>query len=161
MQKKLLNGKRVLIVDDEPDVLDTLEDLLPMCQVFKASTFEKAKQFLEADRFDIAILDIMGVNGYELLALTQKKNVISVMLTAQALSPEDVKKSYIEGASFYIPKEEMSQIDGFLEEVLDALAKGQNPWNRWIERMAGFCEKTFGARWQQKDPGFWDNFPFY
>jgi DNA-binding NtrC family response regulator len=161
MQKKLLNGKRVLIVDDEPDVLDTLEDLLPMCQVTKASTFEQAKQFLETDWFDIAILDIMGVNGYELLALTQKKNVISVMLTARALSPEDVKKSYIEGASFYIPKEEMAQIDGYLEEVLDALAKGQNPWNRWIEKMAGFCEKTFGVRWQEKDPGFWDKFPFY
>jgi len=133
----------------------------PMCQVTKASTFEQAKQFLETDWFDIAILDIMGVNGYELLALTQKKNVISVMLTARALSPEDVKKSYIEGASFYIPKEEMAQIDGYLEEVLDALAKGQNPWNRWIEKMAGFCEKTFGVRWQEKDPGFWDKFPFY
>ena len=35
-QNKLLNGKRVLIVDDEPDVLDTLEDLLPMCSVTKA-----------------------------------------------------------------------------------------------------------------------------
>ncbi len=161
MQKQLLNGKRVLIVDDEPDVLDTLEDLLPMCQVIRASTFEDARQFLETERFDIAILDIMGVNGYELLAMTRKKNVISVMLTARALSPEDVKKSYTEGASFYIPKEEMAQIDGFLEEVLDALAKGQNPWTRWFEKMSGFCERTFGSRWQQKDPGFWYNFPFY
>jgi hypothetical protein len=34
---KLLEGKRVLLVDDEPDVLDTLEDLLPMCETIKAS----------------------------------------------------------------------------------------------------------------------------
>ncbi len=29
----LMEGKRILIVDDEPDLLDTLEDLLPMCDV--------------------------------------------------------------------------------------------------------------------------------
>ena len=28
MADSILNGKRVLAVDDEPDVLDTLEDLL-------------------------------------------------------------------------------------------------------------------------------------
>jgi CheY-like chemotaxis protein len=160
-QIKLLNGKRVLIVDDEPDVLDTLEDLLPMCSVTKALTFEQAEGYLQKEAFDIAILDIMGVNGYELLALARQRQVISVMLTARALTPEDVKKSYIEGASFYIPKEEMLHIDSFLEDVLEELEMGKDPWNRWVDRMAGFCENTFGSKWQQKDPGFWEKFPFY
>ena len=31
----LLEGKKILIVDDEPDVLETLEDLLSMCVVVK------------------------------------------------------------------------------------------------------------------------------
>ena len=39
-ENKLLDGKRVLAVDDEQDVLDTLVDLLPMCEVIKASSFE-------------------------------------------------------------------------------------------------------------------------
>lgn len=160
-QKMLLSGKRVLIVDDEPDVLETLEDLLPMCLLTKALTFEKARDYLQTKSFDIAILDVMGVNGYELLALALQRQVISVMLTARALTPEDVKKSYIGGASFYIPKEEMIQIEIFLEDVLEALGKNKDPWNRWMERMAGFCEKTFGPKWQQKDPEFWDKFPFY
>jgi DNA-binding response OmpR family regulator len=60
---KLLEGKRILIVDDEPDVLATLEDLLPMCVVTRASTFEHAKDLLEDHYFDMAILDIMGVAG--------------------------------------------------------------------------------------------------
>ena len=59
-----LEGKRILIVDDEPDVLDTLADLLPMCVVTKASNFEQAKDLLESQYFDMAILDIMGVQGY-------------------------------------------------------------------------------------------------
>jgi len=33
MGENLLEGKKLLIVDDEPDVLDTLEELLPMCRV--------------------------------------------------------------------------------------------------------------------------------
>ena len=69
---KLLEGKRILIVDDEPDVLDTLEDLLPMCVVTRASTFDQARSSLEDQYFDMAILDIMGVKGYELLKICNR-----------------------------------------------------------------------------------------
>ncbi|MBL7101167.1 MAG: response regulator, partial [Desulfobacteraceae bacterium] len=40
----LLDGKRILIVDDEADILDILEELLEMCDVVKASTFDEAKE---------------------------------------------------------------------------------------------------------------------
>ncbi len=65
-KQDLLDGKRILIVDDEPDVLDTLEDLLTMCRTTKAATFEQAKALLEDQYFDMAILDIMGVQGDEI-----------------------------------------------------------------------------------------------
>ena len=68
-----LNGKKVLVVDDEPDILEVLEELLEMCDVVTASTFEKAKELLESSDFDIAILDIMGVNGYGLLDIANKR----------------------------------------------------------------------------------------
>jgi len=70
---KLLKGRRILIVDDEPDVLETLEDLLPMCAVTKAETFEQARDLLQDQYFDMAILDIMGVGGYKLLEICIKK----------------------------------------------------------------------------------------
>ena len=63
MPKDLLKGKTVLVVDDERDVLETLEDLLSMCEVLKASTFEEGELALETQAFDIAVLDIMGVDG--------------------------------------------------------------------------------------------------
>ena len=63
--KNLLDGKRLLIVDDEPDVLETLEELLPMCSLAKAHSFHEAKERLEGEYFDMAILDIMGVDGYD------------------------------------------------------------------------------------------------
>ncbi|RLB43619.1 MAG: response regulator [Deltaproteobacteria bacterium] len=145
-----LSGKRVLIVDDEADVLDTLEQLLSMCYVRKASSYEEAKNLLETEEFDIAVLDIMGVDGYGLLEIAKKKNVIPVMLTAHALTPDNVVKSRDRGAWSFIPKEKIAEIDTFLEGILEAKEKGRNPWSHWFDKLAKYFDKKFGPDWQQK-----------
>ncbi len=159
--EKLLIAKRILLVDDEPDVLDTLEDLLPMCELVKARSYEEAKELLEGRSFDIAILDIMGVQGYDLLEICTRQKVTAVMLTAHAVTPGDVKKSYTGGAAYYVPKEEMANITTFLGDILEAQAKGQDTWTGWYGRLASFCERKFGANWKKTDKDFWDRFPFY
>jgi DNA-binding NtrC family response regulator len=154
----LLKGKRVLIVDDEPDVLETLEVLLSMCETVRASEFNQARVLLESQYFDMAILDIMGVNGYKLLEIANNRKVTAVMLTAHAISPEHIKKSYQKGAAYYIPKDEIAGITTFLEEILEAQKGGKSPWARWFERFAySYCEKKFGPRWQEGDTEFWKN----
>ena len=158
-QEKRLEGKRVLIVDDEPDILETLEALLPMCHVAKASTFQEAQKLLETEYFDIAILDIMGVDGYKLLDIAKKKDVIPVMLTAHALNIENTVKSYKKGAASYVPKDEMFKITTFLNDILEAKEKGQNLWWRWLDRLGSYYEKKFGKDWQGKEEDFWRNFP--
>ena len=153
-------GKRILIVDDEPDVLETLGELLSMCKVSKAQSFDEAKKLLETDRFDLAILDIMGVKGYELLEVATKKNIIAVMLTAHALTTDSIVKSYKEGAAYFIPKEEMSRITEFLNAILDAKAKGKSTWLNWLEMLTdAYWVKRFGPDWKNKDKAFWENFP--
>ena len=156
-----LEGKRILVVDDEPDVLDSLVDLLSMCEVTKASNFSDAKELLETRYFDVAVLDIMGVEGYDLLEIANEKEVAAVMLTAHALSPENMVKSYKEGAASYLPKEEMINIASFLNEILEAREKGKNTWLRWYDRMGSFFEKRFGKDWKKSDQEFWEKFPFY
>jgi DNA-binding NtrC family response regulator len=159
MEKQdLLIGKRILIVDDEPDVLDALADLLDMCDLSTASTFEEARQKLFAGPFDMAILDIMGVDGYKLLELATQRNITAVMLTAHALSPEDTLKSHKKGAAYYLPKEEMSNIERHLIDVLEAQSKGKNTWVRWFDRFASFYERKFGPDWQEHDRQYWDKF---
>ena len=156
-----LEGKQILIVDDEPDVLESLEDLLSMCEVSTASNFQDAKEKLQTQYFDITVLDIMGVEGYDLLELANQREVPAVMLTAHALSPENMVKSYKEGAASYLPKEEMVNIASFLNEILEAKAKGKNTWIRWYDRMGSFFEKRFGKDWKKSDEEFWEKFPFY
>ncbi len=156
-----LEGKKILIVDDEPDVLETLEDLLFGCDTEPAASFESAREKLETGNFDLTILDIMGVNGYKLLEIATKQEVTAVMLTAHALSPGNVARSYKGGAAYYVPKEEMVNIASFLNDILEAQEKGKNTWERWFDRLGSYCERHFGPDWQKDDEIFWDKFPFY
>ncbi len=159
MSNNVLDGKRILAVDDEPDILETLEDLLPMCELVKAVSFEQAKRLLETRDFDVAILDIMGVGGYGLLEIAKKRGIPAVMLTAHALTPGSIVKSIKEGAASYVPKEELHNIDSFLTDVLEARKEGVNPWKSWEERLpASYFERRFGAAWKDKDRDFWQTF---
>jgi DNA-binding NtrC family response regulator len=155
----LLDGKRILVVDDEPDILDALEELLSMCDVVKASTFDEAKEYLESENFDMAILDIMGVDGYGLLDIAKKREITAVMLTAHAFSPDNLVKSIKKGATSYLPKEEITNIIVFLNDILEAQEKGRNTWEPWQERLpSSYFEKRWGAAWQDTDKEFWERF---
>jgi CheY-like chemotaxis protein len=161
MSEQYLDGKKVLIVDDEPDVLETLRELLASCEIEAASSFEEAKEKLNTQSFDIAVLDIMGVDGYKLLDIAKQKNVIAVMLTAHAFSTDNTIKSFKEGAALYIPKEKMVDIAIYLNDILEAKVKGENSWWRWLDRFATFYAKKFTPKWQEKDKKFWEKFPYY
>ena len=155
----LLNGKKVLAVDDEPDILAALEELLDMCVVVTATSFKQAKQLLESDDFDIAILDIMGVNGYGLLEIANRKSIPAVMLTAHAFSADNLVRTIKEGAYAYIPKEEITQITDYLIDALTAQQNGENPWSAWQERLpSSYFERKWGAAWKDEDRNFWDQF---
>ena len=91
--KNILKGKRILIVDDEPDVLESLIELLDMCRIDTASSFEDGKRLLEDQSYDLAILDIMGVRGFDLLKIANQQKTPTLMLTANALSKESLKNS--------------------------------------------------------------------
>jgi len=155
----LLDGKKILIVDDEPDVLDVLEEMLDMCEVAKATTFEEARELLEKNDFDLAILDIMGVDGYKLLNIAKHRNITAVMLTANALSPDNLVKSIKEGADSYLPKEEMSNITTFLVDILKSQDKGESTWEPWHKGLStSYFSKKWGGDWKDRDKEFWQKF---
>jgi len=155
--QKILRGTRILIVDDEEDILDTLTELLDMCKVDRASTFEHAKELLENNIYHVAILDIMGVRGYELLEIAKKRGIPALMLTAHALSKDNLKKSFEKGASYYVPKDEINKIDVFVADILQAEEQNKNVLVKWYERLSGFCDRRFGPNWKDDDPDFWNS----
>jgi DNA-binding response OmpR family regulator len=155
-ESDLLKGKRVLIVDDEPDVIEALEEVLSECRIIKASSFSEGKALLESQNPDVAILDIMGVNGFKLLDIANERKIVAVMLTAQALSPESTIKAYRRGAAFFVPKDEMAKITVFLNDVLRAKEKGENYWATWLDSLGAYYDKKFGPSWKDKDREFWE-----
>lgn len=156
-KEDILKGKRILIVDDEPDVLDTIEETLNTCHITKAANFSQAKEMLESKDFDMAILDIMGVDGYALLEIANRKKLPAVMLTAHAFNPENLLKSMKEGAASYLPKEEMGNLAGFLADFFEAREKGISPWTPWEHRFpSSYFSIRFGAAWKMADPEFRD-----
>lgn len=155
--KKILKGKKVLIVDDEKDILEQFIELLDMCRIDTASTFEEGKRLLESEVYDIAVLDIMGVKGFELLKIANKHKIPALMLTAHALSEESLKKSAEDGASYYAPKDEINKIDLFVADVLEAKEKNKNPWVKWFERLGSFYDRKFhGTHWREQERKFWE-----
>jgi len=154
-EKNRLHGKKILIVDDELDVLESLEEVLSGCELYRASSFDEAKEMMSGD-LDMVILDIMGVNGYALLDMAAKMNLLAIMLTAHALTLDDTVKSYKKGAAFFVPKEKMADIESILMDVLAAREKGENHWQKWLDRMGDYYERRFGANWKDSHKDFWE-----
>jgi DNA-binding response OmpR family regulator len=153
----MLKDKWVLIVDDEVDVLEVLTQLLDMCRVDRASTFEEAKKLLERNEYDIAVLDIMGVRGFDLLRIAEKRNIPAVMLTARVLTKAAIIQSIEEGASFFAPKDRITEIASFLASVLEAKEMNANAWARWFESLGGYYDKRFGGTdWRETEREFWE-----
>jgi DNA-binding NtrC family response regulator len=152
MTESILNDKKILAVDDEPDVLDSLEELItadaPRCLIDKAGGFEEAAALLAANTYDLVILDIMGVRGFDLLEIAVKRQFRVAMLTAHSLTPEALKRSYDMKAYAFLPKEKLVDIVPFLEDVLKYdYATG---WKRLFQKLHGFFSDRFVSDWEQK-----------
>jgi DNA-binding NtrC family response regulator len=147
-----LQDKVVLVVDDEPDVLETVAEELDMCLVHKAGDYDTALQYLLSYTYDIVILDIMGVRGFELLKNAVSRGFPTVMLTAHALSPESLKKSIKLGAVSFLPKEKTSELTIFLEDVV--LGRGKPVWQKLFDRLGNYFNRRFGPDWKEKDKFF-------
>jgi CheY-like chemotaxis protein len=150
--ESLLKDKVILVVDDEPDVLDVVEEELDMCIVHKAQDYDTALQSLSMYTYDLVILDIMGVNGFELLKKSVDRGFPTLMLTAYALTPEALKKSIKLGAVSFLPKEKMVELKDFLESVV--MAGGKPIWVKLFNRMGDLFNKRFGPDWKEKDKFF-------
>jgi len=162
VKKSILDDKRILAVDDEPDVLSLLEEEImeacPTCIFDKATSHEQAVELMRSWTYDLVILDIMGVQGFDLLkrAVDRPYPFPVVMLTAHALSPEALKRSIELGARAYLPKEKLGQIVPFLKDVMKyEFGPG---WKRLLKKLEGFFDEHWGPYWKTPEEKFWKEF---
>ena len=102
---------KILIVDDEPSIVELLEEHLQSEGYDTAHAFsgEEALQVLDQSAPDLIILDLMlpGMDGYEVCRLiqadTRLNHIPVIMLTARSAVPNKVM-GYQRGADDYIVK---------------------------------------------------------
>ncbi len=158
-QSDNLAHKLILVVDDEEDVLATIKDELygiPDLTIHAVTTFELARQYLVSYSYDLVVLDIMGVRGFELLEIAKHAGFPTVMLTAHAFNPESLKQSIELGARAYLPKEQLGSLLPFLEDVLKL--NYQSLWKKALDPVATLFNKKFGSQWRKSEEEFWEDF---
>jgi DNA-binding response OmpR family regulator len=161
MAESILNGKRILTVDDEPDILEVLEEEVlraaPKCSFDKAFTYEDALKKIESQSFDVVVLDIMGVRGFDLLSQAVNRGFQVAMLTAHSFNPASLKRSIEMGARAYLPKEKLGEIVPFLEDILKE-TDNLSGWMYEMKKLDDFLISRWGGNWQKADAEFWKGF---
>lgn len=123
--------KRILIVDDEPDILFVLKTVLKVAgyEVVEAASGEEAIAVLEStDTPDATLLDIRlpGIDGWEVLAKMREVSWLSrspvIVISAHAEADSSARAAE-SGASAYITKPfDPTAVTRELERVLQAAA---------------------------------------
>lgn len=97
-----MSGKRILIVDDDPDIVDYVGTVLEDngYQVSSASTAASAVSVLEESTFDLLVIDVLmpGRSGLDLLVMVRNDprwcDLPVILFTGDDDVLEDEGKSY-------------------------------------------------------------------
>jgi DNA-binding response OmpR family regulator len=153
MPESILNHKKVLIVDDEPDILEVIKeeiaDCCPETEIDTAGDYASAAELLNSKEYDLVILDIMGVRGFDLLPIAVGRKFKVVMLTAHVLNPEALIKTHDLGAMAYLPKDALDNLVSFFEDVLQH--NHESMWQLHIQKLGAYFTKKFQSPdWKDK-----------
>ena len=122
--------KKLLAVDDEPDALEVIKESFPSSIVMTAQDFDSGLKLINENIFDLVILDIMGVNGFELLKACRDRHLPAAMLTSKAINVQSLNHAMREGAVSFLPKEELDRLPEVVAEILGELEEGRSHWSK-------------------------------
>ncbi len=144
----ILFGKKLLAVDDEEDVLEVIQEQLTACELITAKDYHSARKLLLEGRYDLAVLDIMGVRGFDLLEIATQRKIPAVILTAHSMTPESLQKAIDRGAMSFLPKEELSRLSELIEEILGEVQEGRTHWAKLESRLGHRFKEWWGEMWE-------------
>jgi len=115
LQNNILNSvnlsSKILIVDDTPDNIETLEQILenPNYTIFKAYDGQEALEKIHQVEPNIILLDVMmpGINGFEVAKIVkndEKTHLIPIIMLTALEGQEERLKGYQIGVDDFISK---------------------------------------------------------
>ncbi len=125
--------KRILAVDDMPDVLRTVKSMLKgKYTVFGMTEWNSALSFLNSNSADLIILDIEmpGLDGFSLLQLIRKLPdyaAVPVIFLTSNTNPENIKKALGLGANDFVRKPvDVATLTTKLDTIFQTLIEAKN-----------------------------------
>lgn len=125
--KKKTDKTKILVIDDEPNIVQTLQDRLEMNEysVATAGNGREGLDKIEQDKPDVVLLDVIMpvMDGLEMLEVMRKKpenqDISVIMLTARSQT-QDIARANACGIDDYIVKpfdlsELLEKIEGVVE----------------------------------------------
>ncbi len=125
--KKKVSKTRILVVDDEPNIVQTLQDRLEMneYEVFTAGNGREGLKRFEDERPHVILLDVIMpiMDGHEMLEALRKQpggqDVSVIMLTARSQT-QDIARANACGIDDYIVKPfDLSELLEKIESVVE------------------------------------------
>jgi len=125
--KKKTDKTKILVVDDEPNIVQTLQDRLEMneYQVVTAGNGREGLEKVEQEKPDVILLDVIMpiMDGHEMLEMLRKqpggRDVSVIMLTARSQT-QDIARANACGIDDYIVKPfDLSELLEKIESVVE------------------------------------------
>ncbi|HPD45877.1 MAG TPA: response regulator [Anaerohalosphaeraceae bacterium] len=125
--RKEASKTKILVVDDEPNIVQTLQDRLEMneYEVVTAGNGREGLQKFEQERPDVILLDVIMpiMDGHEMLEMLRKQpggqDVSVIMLTARSQT-QDIARANACGIDDYIVKPfDLSELLEKIESVVE------------------------------------------
>lgn len=151
--------KRILVVDDNPDILSLISDSLTDYSVITASNADDALEKARSQSPDLIVTDIMmpGTDGLQFAAAIRSdchlNNVPIVILSARN-STDDKVDGLQSGADAYVTK---PFTIGYLRAVIERLLKGKSEVHHYYNSSASAYQYSNGKLVDKESRQFAEN----
>jgi len=128
LERKMRINNRILVIDDEPDVVKMVQRVLLLedYEVSTSTNGEQALAKLQETPFDLVITDIRmpGMNGLEVIHRVKEVDAsIEIIVLSGYATLENAIEALKEGGAFHFVMKPLNDIDSFYHVISQALQK--------------------------------------
>lgn len=147
-----LKDKRILVVSDEWDVIETIHDVLTGTALDVTGDRENAAEYIVSNRYDFAILDIMKDYGIQLLEKCVKQDIPAIILISAAAPGDFLMEAIKKGAVSYLVKKHLDELKPLILQLISSKNMGNPAWKLMFNKLKDINNGDFWTSSEKK----WD-----